>query len=229
MDQDLRACCHIKKNCISLVPIFNHLKQHEMDEIMEKVTPRKLQKGEFLYQAGDESDSLSIVHQGKLKIYRLSGTGKEQILRILSSGDFTGELALFKKSFHDSYAEALEDTRVCQIKRSDLQEILLKYPSISLEILKELSERLEQSEMQATRIATDKVERRIALYLTELVERQNQMEIFLPLSRKDLSSYLGTTPETLSRKLAEMEEEGILSQKGARKIKILNLGKLQSL
>ncbi|WP_394239391.1 Crp/Fnr family transcriptional regulator [Niallia oryzisoli] len=225
MEQHHHTQCHTHdhhKQCISLVPIFNHLEAEQMDEVMYTAHSSSYKRGEIIYKAGEESDSLYIVSKGKIKIYRLSESGKEQLMRILNPGDFTGELALFNEGIHESYAEAMADTQVCMIKRSDLQEFLLKYPSISLRILAEFSSRLEQSEKQTTRFATEKVETRIALFLSELLEEAT-MEVTLPMSKKDLASYLGTTPETISRKLAELEDAGIIKQNGQRKIKIIDL------
>src|SRR5690554_1329489 len=212
--------------CVSLVPIFNHLEKDQMKKVMERVRSVPYKKGEIIYHAGDESDSLYIVNHGKIKIYRLSETGKEQILRVLSPGDFTGELALFKESTHEAYAEALMDTKVCMIKRTDLQHFLLTYPTIALKILSEFSHRLDESETQTTRFATEKVETRLALCLAECVEDEDNPEFVLPMSKKDLASYLGTTPETISRKLTEFEEQGLIEQKPKRTIKILDLDEL---
>lgn len=216
------------KSCISLVPIFNHLEEKQMDEIMETTQSVSYKKGEIIYHAGDPSDSLYIVNTGKIRIYRLSESGKEQLVRILKPGDFTGELALFKETVHESYAEAMVGAKVCMIKRSDLQEFLLKYPSISLRILTEFSNRLEQSEKQTTRFATEKVETRIAQFLVECVEdgAEAPHEIQLPMSKKDLASYLGTAPETLSRKLSDFEVQGIIKQKPHKIIEILDLDRL---
>src|SRR4051812_38585875 len=116
-----------KKTCIALVPIFNHLEKEQMNEIMLTAQSVIYKRGEVIYKAGDQSDSLYIVNRGKIKIYRLSESGKEQLVRILNPGDFTGELALFSEALHESYAEAMSETQVCLIKRSDLQEFLLKY------------------------------------------------------------------------------------------------------
>ncbi len=210
--------------CISIVPIFNHLEDEQMAEIMKATKSVSFKKGEILYKAGDFSESLYIVGDGKIKIYRLSESGKEQLVRILLIGDFTGELALFNESIHESYAEAMEATQVCTIRRTDLQEFLMKYPSISLRILAEFSNRLEQSEKQTSRFATVKVETRIALYLVECLGDEKQSRyIVLPMSKKDLASYLGTTPETISRKLSEFEDVGLIKQKLRRKIEILDL------
>ena len=144
-------------------------------------------------------------------------------MRILFPGDFTGELALFNETIHEAYAEAMEDTNICMITRSDLQKLLIRFPSISLKILSVLAKRLESSEKQVTRFATEKVETRLALFLAEFADKELSDEITLPMSKKDLASYLGTTPETLSRKLAELEDAGYIMQLTKKKIKILDL------
>jgi CRP/FNR family transcriptional regulator len=223
------ASCHhchngIHHSCISLVPIFNHLEEDQMTEIMGTIQSVSYKKGEIIYSAGDQADSLYIVNKGKIRIYRLSEAGKDQLVRILSPGDFTGELALFNQSIHESYAEAIVESQVCTIKRSDLQQFLLKYPSISLKILEEFSNRLDQSEKQITRFSTEKVETRLALFLAECLDQESEhKEITLPMSRKDLASFLGTTPETISRKLTYLESAGYIKQKAGKSIEILDL------
>lgn len=211
------------KACVSLVPIFNHLEKNQMDDIMQVVHSKPFKKGEVIYHAGDESDSLYIVNRGQVKIYRLSESGKEQLVRILNPGDFTGELALFQQSVHTAYAEAMIDTQICMIKRNELQQLLVAYPTISLKILTEFAHRLETSEEQTTRFATEKVETRIALFLAECMDDEAGNTIELPMSKKELASYLGTTPETMSRRLGEFEAEGLIKMKGQRKIEVLDL------
>ncbi|MDL4840584.1 Crp/Fnr family transcriptional regulator [Aquibacillus sp. LR5S19] len=222
-----QACNHTigsHKSCISLVPIFNHLESEQMDEILMTAQSVSYKKGEIIYQADNQSTSLYIVNSGKVRIFRLSESGKEQLVRILNPGDFTGEYALFSESTHESFAEAMVDTAVCMINRTDLQAFLLKYPSISLKILAEFSTRLEQSEKQSTWFATEKVETRIAHYLIEGLAGGNHSEVLeLPMSKKDLASYLGTTPETISRKLADLEAQGLIKLKPHKKIEIIDV------
>lgn len=212
----------MSKACVSLVPIFNHLEDEQMDEIMQTVRSLSLKKGEVMFHAGDESAALYIVNHGRVKIYHLSESGKEQLVRILNPGDFTGELALFRESVHEGYAEALINTDICMITGTDLQSFLLKYPSIALRMMQELTGRLEKSEIQTTRFATEKVETRIALFIVESMEGTS-LNVELPMSKKDLASYLGTTPETISRRLADLEADGYIIQKGQRKIEIVDL------
>lgn len=236
--QDIRKifynnCSHIhhhrheagsQSSCLSVVPIFNHLEEEQMEEIMKVMKSISYKKSEVIYREGDTSNALYVVSKGKIRIYRLSESGKEQLLRILNPGDFTGELALFRESIHEAYAEAMNDTHICMISKNDLQEFLLKYPTISLKILAEFSNRLETSEKQTTRFVTEKVDARLALFLAECMDDgDGPIEIVLPMSKKDLASYLGTTPETISRKLADFEGEGYIKQKTNRKIEILDL------
>ncbi|MEG0552226.1 MAG: Crp/Fnr family transcriptional regulator [Carnobacterium sp.] len=215
---------HSHKSCVSSVPIFNHLEEEQMNEITKTIHSVNYKKGETVYHAGEQSDSLFIVNKGKIRVYRLSESGKEQLVRILMPGDFTGELALFTETTYVSFAEAMAETSVCRIKRTDFQNLLLQYPTISLKVLTEFSKRLAQSEKQSMRFATEKVETRIALFLAECFDSENQTDtIELPMSKKDLASYLGTTPETISRKFTELEAQGLIEQKTHKLIKVLDL------
>ena len=218
-----QGSAEMQKMCISIVPIFNHLNTVEMNEIVKTTNSVAHPRGHTIYRAHEPSDGLYIVHKGRVKIYRLSETGKEQLVRILSPGDFTGELSLFTESVHDAYAEAMEPVELCVMGRDDFQKFLLKYPAISLKVLSEFSSRLSQTEKQAANIAMESTDTRIALYLADLVEETKSQHVLLPMSRKDLASHLGTTPETVSRKLAEFEDKGWIQQHTQREIEILDL------
>lgn len=220
--------CH-HAQCVRLVPIFNHLEDYQMDMIAESAKTIHLKKAEMLFRAGETDDTLYIINSGKVRIYYLSDSGKEQLVRILNPGDFTGEVAIFQPgSVHENYAEALENTSICLIKQEDLQKYLLEYPQISLKILSEVTMRLKNSEKQTTQVAIENVETRIISFLAENVEKGsgNSPTVTLPMSKKDLASYLGTTPETISRRFTSLEQLGLIEQLPKREIKILNLDQL---
>lgn len=211
------------RGCVRMVPIFNHLTEEQMDEIMQVVQSSTFSKDELIYRAGDTSEVLTIVNKGNVRIYRLSESGKEQLVRILGPGDFTGELALFNETVHEHYAEAMVKTSVCQISRSSLQGLLEKYPAIAMKILQRLSSRIDETEQQATRFSTESTEQRLASYLVDLMDPEGSSDVVeLPMSQKNLASYLGTTPETVSRKLKELEELNLIKRLSTKKIKILD-------
>lgn len=179
-----------------------------MNYIAEKAHTKQYQKGEFLFRSQEKEDTLYIINRGKIRIYRLADSGKEQLVRILNPGDFTGEWTLFNPdAVHEEYAEATRDTVVCMIQQKDVQDFLEQYPAISLKLLAEMSKRLESSERQTTQVALESV-------------------ITLPMEKKDIASYLGTTPETISRKFGELEDEGLIQQLSGKRIKIQDLDDL---
>lgn len=221
---------HSHKDCVRLVPIFNHLDEDSMQKVATKAYNRKLERGEYLYQAGDKDDSIYIVHAGQVRVFYLSEEGKEQLIRVLNPGDFTGEWTIFSSiDNHENYAEATRATSICTINRNDLLNLLEEYPEISLKILSSMSERLQQSEKQTTSVATEQVSNRIIHYLEDLANNtsvEDEVTVKLPLSRKDLASYLGTTPETISRKFKEFENEELLKQLPKNKVHIYSLEEL---
>lgn len=209
--------------CVSLVPIFNHLDQESQELISQKAYSKELKRGEFLYQAGDLDDSLYIVHQGQIRITHLAESGKEQLIRLLNPGDFTGEWTIFSDTgYHEHYAQASRASNICTIRRRDLEDLLAEYPNISREILKTMANRLQEAQKQTASIATEDVTTRIIYYLEGLAEFQDEDEltIKLPMKRKDLASYLGTTPETLSRRFKKLEEEELIQPLAKNKIYI---------
>lgn len=212
--------------CIRIVPIFNHLTDEMMDKIGSKAKHRHIKKGEYLYQAGDSNDSLYIINHGVIRISRLAANGKEQLVRLLYPGDFTGEWAIFnQEKDHEEYAEAIRDSKICIIERADMNDILDEHPVITRFLLKEIADRLNQSERQAMTLSTENVLSRIIFFLEQNMDNQlgDHQTVELPMSRKDIASYLGTTPETVSRKFKELEEAGYIIQRGSKKIEITDL------
>lgn len=220
---------HSHAECIRLVPIFNHLSDEMMDEIAGKAMRKEYKRGEFIYRAEEDDPALYIVNSGSIRIFRLSESGKEQLVRILHPGEFTGEWIIFgENEVHEEYAEAMKSVVVCMIQKSNIQEVLVENPSITLKLLSEISTRLNQSERQTANLASSSVVGRLVLFLEELVEPKqgSQQTITLPMAKKDIASYLGTTPETISRKFKELEEVGLIDQLPKSKIKINDLDAL---
>ncbi|WP_163971550.1 Crp/Fnr family transcriptional regulator [Oceanobacillus halotolerans] len=223
-----KSCGHTassngKDLCVRKVPFFNHLNEDEMLKIVALSRSLHYEKGEIIFHEGDPLEYLYIVHQGRVKNYQLFDSGKEQLLRILEPGEFMGELALFTEKTLDSYAEAMKTTEICAIHRDDMQQLMQTYPTIAVKILEQFSSRLEQTEQLVGQLSAKDVEARVAHYLIATAEDMDSYDITLPMSKKDLASYLGTTQETISRRLSSFQTKGWIEQKGHRQIKIVNM------
>lgn len=207
------------KNCIERVPIFSNLSTEEMLEIASITTDRIFEKGEMIYMAGDISDSLYVIHKGKVKITRFTESGKEQVIRVLGPGEFMGELSLFSSNPMTDNGEAIEKVTMCKISGEKLKSLMARYPSITFKIMEELSMRLEKAENTIENISLHSVERRIAQSILSLSEEGKQLK--LNMSKGDWASQLGMSQETLSRKLSAFQELGIIKLIGHRGIEIL--------
>ena len=217
----MKCSCFIDdgRNCIERVPIFSNLTNVEMLEIASITTEKTFEKGEMIYMAGDSSDNLYVIHKGKVKITRLTESGKEQVIRILGPGEFLGELSLFSSVAMTDNGEAIEKVTMCMISGEKLKALMTRYPSITFKIMEELSMRLEKAENTIQNISLHSVERRIAQNLLDLSEEGKQLK--LNMSKGDWASQLGMSQETLSRKLSAFQELGIIKLIGHRGIEIL--------
>ncbi|MGX7074810.1 Crp/Fnr family transcriptional regulator [Globicatella sanguinis] len=211
------------------VPIFNHLESDSLALIHKKIHSIEFKKGEYLFRAEEPTNTLYIIQSGAVRLFHLLESGKEQLIRILKPGDFIGEWSLFsQESQYEDYAYALVDTKVCQLYANDFKEVLLSYPAVSLKILEEMSRRLQASEKMTSRVANESVGMRLVNYVLGQLPGQSSDAnlINLELSRKELAAFLGTTPETISRKFKELESLNIIISLSPRKIKIINFDDL---
>lgn len=201
--------------CVTLVPLFNHLETADQQKINQLVSHRHFAKGEQILTP-DGEPQLVIVARGNLKVYQLSAAGREQLLRVVEPGGYEGESQLFGAKNADLFAEALQPTEVCVLKQADFQELLLRYPQLSLKLLELTADKMTAVEQQTQFLLMEKVEERLAKYLTDLQVATASSSLTIPMKMKELAAYLGTTPETLSRKFKLLEEKQLISRKGSR-------------
>ncbi|HHT49976.1 MAG TPA: Crp/Fnr family transcriptional regulator [Eubacteriaceae bacterium] len=223
----VRCCMHQNDYCVKKVPIFSNLSDEEMCEIYKTIIHKDYKKGEIIYFVGDIIENLYIINKGKVKVTKISENGKEQIIRILSEGDFIEELSIITKSVSTNNVEALEDTTMCIVNGPSIKKIIDKKPSIAFKIMEELGKRLEKTEKLMESIGLYSVEKRIAQILLEMADKKDIVN--LTISKKDLASYIGMSQETLSRKLSQFQSKGWIELKGHRKIIIKNRESLKNI
>lgn len=195
--------------CVSRVPLFADLSADDRRQIAEIAMTRRYDRGEQVHRPGEQS-RLRIVHRGRVKVSRTSESGSEQLLRILYPGDFLGETTLLTGRPVDSWAVALEASEVCMIDEARVGRLLRERPEVALRMLSALSSRLDEAEQQLSSLTGASVSRRLGDHLLGLAEEAGSDTFRLPSTKKDLASYLGTTPETLSRRLGSLQDSGLV-------------------
>lgn len=226
--------CEAEHICASSVPIFKALGIQELRKINDLIQKREYHKGNVLFMQGDPSDHLCIVRYGRVKFYETSRDGRQQIVRILEQGDFFGEFSLFRVENHTLNAEAMEDTGLCLIPRQDFKELINSNPEISIHIMQSMSERLVSAENFIVDLSLKSIEERLAAWLLAMADKQGVrnsqgVKINVTFTRQELANLLGTTIETVSRKLTKLQSDGIIAIEGQKNIIILDQVKLDAL
>ncbi len=193
------------------------------------ITDQVFDRGQIIFSEGDDGNGFYVVVSGRVKIFKLSPEGKEQILHIFGPGDPFGEVAVFSGQHFPANAEAMESSRIFFFPRDSFSDLIKKNPSLALNMLAILSKRLRRFANLIDDLSLKEVPGRLAahlLYLSGQTEGSEQLE--LSITKTQLASLLGTIPETLSRILGKMSKQGLIESDG-RRIKILDREALEEL
>ncbi|MHA6528867.1 Crp/Fnr family transcriptional regulator [Paenibacillus sp. BAC0078] len=227
------SCQNAAEPCTRKVPIFASLTDGDLSRISAMIKHRKYAKGQALILEEQPTDTLYIIQQGHVKLSKMTPQGKEQILHVLTTGDFFGELNIFNSEELSNFsAYALKDTSICMLTKTDMEQLIAENPDISYKLLKTVTKRLAHTENLAQSLATKDPEIRIAYMILELSDkygkqRGGRIHIDLPLSREELANYVGVTRETISRKFAVFEDLGLIELIGNKQMILTNRPSLE--
>lgn len=205
--------------CVQLVPLFNQLDIDQQRRIERLVHHQHVERGTVV-ASPDNSNRLVIVKSGHGRLYQLSQTGDEQVQRPLTTGDYVGETWLLGASNKDSYVEMTAPSDICILQRADFIGLIQQYNDVAVKLLAGQAATINALRRQTQLMGLPNIEERVAVYLKQLVVDQGSMNVTLPLRLKDLASYLGTSPETLSRQLTHLQKQGKIDRH-LRQIKVL--------
>lgn len=210
-------------------PLFGGLSREELTRIGSIARQKNYERGQAIFWDGDPGTGFYMVADGKVKIYKTSADGKEQILHIYGPGHPFGEVPVFSGNRFPANAQALEKSRLLFFPRKDFIRLISRHPSLALNMLAVLSMRLRQFTVQVENLSLKEVPARLASYLIYLSSEQDGASVVnLPISKGQLASLLGTIPETLSRIFNKMSQQQLISVEGGR-IGLLNRDALEDL
>lgn len=207
---------------LSRLPLFNGLPEEDLKALSGIVAERPYAAGETIFREGDRAADLHIVYSGKVKIFKLSSNGREQILHIMGPGEPFAEVPVFQGGRYPAGAEAIEASRVLFIPRDGLVDMIRKNPALALDMLAVLSRRLREFAAAIENLSLRGVPERLSAYLLHVSGgEKGAAEFELGIKKGLLANLLGTTGESVSRVLAKMSQAGILRVQG-KKIAILD-------
>jgi CRP/FNR family transcriptional regulator len=196
-------------------PLFAGLREEDLKRIKGIAILRQVGKREVLFSEGEEAKGFYVILSGKVKLYKISPEGKEQILHMVSAPDAFAEAALFLEGSYPAFAEALVDSRLLFFPKRDFVHLIEKNPQLSINMIVSLSHFLRKFASLIEELSLKEVSSRVAKYFIDLSLKsvrngKNSKEVDLDLSKTQLASKLGTISETLSRTLSKMKSKGVI-------------------
>jgi CRP/FNR family transcriptional regulator len=214
---------------LSQVDLFKGLTVEQLEAIARIISDKEYKKGQLIFSEGDEGVGFYLVISGRVKVYKLSPEGKEQIMHIFGPGQPFAEVPVFEGSRYPANAEAMERCKLFFFPKKDFISLIQENPSLSINMLASLSQRLKQFSNLIESLSLKEVPGRLASYLLYLSDRNGSIDEFqLDIAKSQLASLLGTIPETLSRIFAKMGSKELVETNGPR-ITILNRTGLEDL
>lgn len=209
------------KEILRRIPLFSELSDSDINALEKVVVSKEFRKNEYIFQEGDKASHLYLAVSGRVKVFKLSLEGKEQILQVVSPYQVFAEAAMFSGEDYPAFAQALEDSVIFLLERKKLLELLAHNPSLGLQMLSTLSLLLRRLNRLVEDLSLKDVQARVAKYLLDQATRAGKDEFLLPLTKESLAWALGTIGETLSRNLKKLKDLNFIEIRGKR-IRILD-------
>ena len=214
-------------------PLFMTLTEDDQRHVAAVAVPRKYGRKETVFREGDPADGFFVVQTGKVKVFKLSEEGKEQVLHVLEQGQSFAEAAIFEGGAYPAHAETLADSELLLLPKVAFIHLLERNPRLAVRMLASLSRWLRRMTDLVENLSLRDVESRLVFYLSEELKSRgiparDGVVLDLPVSKNVLASRLGTVPETFSRTLKKLQGEGLIAVRG-KQIRILSAGPLFSL
>jgi CRP/FNR family transcriptional regulator, dissimilatory nitrate respiration regulator len=198
------------------IPLFAGLSKAQYEALARIGVRRSFRKGERIFSEGDEGTGFYVVVVGRVKIFKVSADGKEQILHLFGPGESFGEVSVFTGQGFPADAVTAVQSTLLFFPRMAFSALIRKDPALALNMLAQLSQRLRLFAGLIEDLSLKEVPGRLAKYLLYLSERNGDGEMKLDVSKGQLASLLGTIPETLSRILAKMNRQELIRSRGAQ-------------
>ena len=191
---------------------------------------KKINRGEYLYQAGDPFNSIYVIRSGSIKTFIDDEEGREQILGFSIQGDIVA-LDGTTSTVYPSSAQALETTYVCEIPFARYMELAAENPALYQHLLTHMSRQIRDEEKHTMLIGTKSAEQRLATLLVNFSNRFasrgfSKYKFNLHMSRRDIGNYLSTAMETVSRLFSSLQANGLIEVHG-KIIEIKDLDRLK--
>jgi CRP/FNR family transcriptional regulator len=209
----------VAPTCIGELWVFANVKPEEIKEIARSASRRVFGRGERIFMQGDPCNEIFLIKAGRIKLSKFFEDGSEITLDIRKAGDFIGEYMLGEEIDYPVSAWCIEETLICSFTRARFEELVLSYPSIGLQVIKNLSNRIAWLTDRIEGMSATNLEDRLHRVLTQVarehgVQNLKGFTIQFPLSHEELSFLTGSHRVSITRAMQSLKRAGKIIQTG---------------
>ena len=195
--------------------LLSNLSPAELQSLAARTVRKLFSTGEWLFSEGEPCHGLHIVARGRVRIFKTSMNGREQVLAVEGPGGSVAELPVFDGGPYPASVVALEEAEIAYISRRDFQAFCIEHPEVALKVLAVVGARLRRLVAIIEELSFTTIRQRLASTLLKLAQNEGKktargVEFRLPGSHQELANQLGTVRELISRNLMRLQAEGLL-------------------
>ncbi|WP_435299262.1 Crp/Fnr family transcriptional regulator [Timonella sp. A28] len=219
------------ESVVLAAPLFATMDEDERHSLVASMVKVELNRGEVLFDEGENGDRLYIIEEGKIKLGSSSGDGRENLLAILGPGEMFGELSLFDPGPRSLSASAVSDSVLYELEHSALVRVIEERPAVAKHLLTALARRLRRTNEALADLVFSDVPGRVAKALLDLSTRFGErvdegIRVAHDLTQEELAQLVGASRETVNKALADFAGRGWVRREG-RAVVLLDLDRLE--
>jgi CRP/FNR family transcriptional regulator len=200
---------------LAQTPLLATLSQPELQNLAARTVRKLFSSGELIFSEGEPCNGLHIIARGKVRIFKTSVNGREQVLALNGPGESVAELPVFDGGPFPASAMAIEDTELAFISRRDFHAYCMEHPEVSLKVLSVVGGRLRRLVGIIEELSFTTIRQRLISVLVKLAQSEGKqsprgIEFLLPGTHQELANQLGTVRELISRNLMRLQAEGLI-------------------
>ena len=208
--------CMTTADFLRSIDMFSELNDTLLEPIVAQSKTLDLQRGDVLFQSGDDSSDLYIVTRGRIAIGNRSFDGRESLVALMESGDLFGEMPLFSNDGRSAEARALEESAVVVIPYQPVKDLYDENPSLLWRVVEMLVSRLKSTDIALADTMFLDVTGRTAKRLLEMAGESDEFQ--LPITQEELAGMIGASRERVNKSISSFIKLGWLSQSGDKYI-----------
>ncbi|MBB3809210.1 Crp/Fnr family transcriptional regulator [Pseudochelatococcus contaminans] len=211
---------------VRTLSLFSDVSDAELTRLMMHATARRVDRGDAVFEQGEDADTFYLLLNGRLKVTQLTPEGRQIMVRILHPGDIFGFARATTRRDYPVTARAAVESIVVGWSLTAWDAVVEATPRVAINAMRIVGERLDEAHTRLCEMSTQEVERRIAHTVLRIARKAGRKEadgicIDFPITRQDIAEMTGSTLHTVSRIMSAWEVQGIVGS-GRQKLVVCN-------